>query len=92
MGLKKEIRYLIIAQGEFEGKTYSSSNKNPHLDLEFAKKTALDNFPVNIKTNICLHGYKYIYAEVPIYNIIMGTKYELQPIYCKVLTQEELNL
>jgi hypothetical protein len=90
----KEYRYIIIVQLEQGDKLYSSSNKEPVNDIKLAKKIAIDNFDVNLKIsekdNIIIRGFKYIYADVPIFNIITGTHYEMQCISCKSLTEQEI--
>jgi hypothetical protein len=92
--LRKEYRYVLIIQLEHEGKLYSSSNKNPVNDLKLAKEIALKNFHVNFnitnKDNIIIRGFKYLYADVPINDIILGTKNEMQCISCKSLTEQEI--
>lgn len=91
---KKEYRYLIIIQYYQDDKVYTSTNKVPINDLKLAKQIAMEKFPVNITNTgkILLKGFKYIYAEVPIETIVMGTKYEMQCIACESLTEEELKL
>jgi hypothetical protein len=90
--LRKEYRYLIIIQVEQDGKKYSSSNVTPISDIKLAKEIAIKNFKVNLKNkaNIIIRGFKYLFADVPISNIITGTKYEMQCISCKSLSEEEI--
>jgi hypothetical protein len=92
--LKKEYRYVIIVQIEHNNKMYSSSNKEPINDLKKAKQIALKNLKVNFKItnkdNIIIRGFKYLYADIPIKNIITGLRYEMQCISCKSLTEEEI--
>jgi hypothetical protein len=90
--LRKEYRYLIIIQVEQDGKKYSSSNVTPITDIKLAKEIAIKNFNVNLKNkaNIIIRGFKYLFADVPISNVIMGTKYEMQCISCNSLSEEEI--
>lgn len=93
MQLQKEIRYLIIIKVENNGEIFSSSNKEPVANLKLAKEIALKNLKVNFTLNesiVFITGYKYIYASVPINNIITGTHYEMQCIHSESLSEEEI--
>jgi len=87
-----EKRYTVIIEVIHKDKKYAAANTKPVANIQEAKKIALNKLKFipqkdDLMTYRCL---EITYATVPIENILINTRWELQPIVSRWLTHEEL--
>jgi len=93
--IKSEIRYIIIVELVHNKRRYTSTNKIPDTDILRAKEMAFARFKkLKIKSTdlITFRCLEIKYADVPIESVLTPLRIEMQPVFSKWLTPEELKL
>jgi hypothetical protein len=94
--IRSEKRYMIIVEFIHKNRKYVNANKVPEIDANKAKEKAFGKFK-NLKPHkddlLTFRCLEITYAHVPIETTLLSqTKYEMQPIISKWLTNEQLKL
>ena len=85
--VKSEKRYLVIVEVVHNDKKYVGANQLPHIDIQLAKRQALECIKVKVKQTdlITFRCLEIIYADVPVED-----KWEMQPVFSRWIKPEEL--